>query len=233
MSTTENAKRPPATSTAKPHAEGGGRDLGAKSSASKSSAGTAAPPTQSAAPKVKQESPATKKKVTYEKRMRDLAPVVRVRRKLESTVKRFTKVAAEVERWKNAPALREAATDVATSLAAMLSEATTMPDDFKPERDRKANGHQLAVGAKVTLREKFVARYEDVLGPAERTSLEVISVARGHVSVKTSTGSRLVLPRGHVTRLSTSNPPAANTTRDPSIASPHVISGIARERREA
>lgn len=140
------------------------------------------------------------KKLTYEERMRRLAPIVQVRRKVESTITRFANLADEVKRWRNAPDLREAATKVETALAGLLAEATTTADTFQPERERRVSASQLTPGEKVALREKFVARYEGVLDPAERATLEVVTTTRGHVSVKTATGARIVLPRGHVAR---------------------------------
>ena len=141
-----------------------------------------------------------KKKLTYEERMRALTPIVQVRRKVDSTIKRFATLADEVRRWKNAPDLREAAGEVETALVALLAEATTTADAFEPEKERKAPGSQLKPGTKVALRDKFVARYEGILESTERTSLEVVAIARGHVSVKTATGARIVLPHGHVAR---------------------------------
>lgn len=134
--------------------------------------------------------------------MRALAPIVRLQRKLANTAKRVSKVTGEVQRWANAPAeLRDAATTVTTALAAMLAGATALPDNFKPERERKASSRQLAVGMKVTLRDKFIAKYEGILEPEERASLEVLSISRAHVSVRMPSGARIVLPRGHVAKL--------------------------------
>jgi hypothetical protein len=101
--------------------------------------------------------PDAKKTLTYEKRMRALAPIVQVRRKVESTMKRFTNLAEKVRAWKSAPGLREAASEVETALAGMLAEATTTPDTFQPERERRPPVGNLTPGTRVALREK-VAR---------------------------------------------------------------------------
>jgi len=207
MTTDEKTKRAGAATTAKQSNE----SAAARAAMAKPS--TQAPKSQSAVPRatIAAQSAATRpvviegmtpgKKLTYEERMRRLAPIVRVRRKIESTVKRFANVAEEVRRWKNAPALREAATTVETALAGLLAEATTTTDAFQPERERKACAHQLQPGTKVTFRDKFVPRYEGVLEASERTSLEVVATARGQVSVKTATRARLVLPRGHLAKV--------------------------------
>lgn len=142
------------------------------------------------------------KRPTYEKRMRALAPITRLRRKLTANATRLATIHREVQRWANAPAeLRDAATAVTTALAAMLALATALPDDFKPARERKGGARQLVPGAKAVLRAKVAPRYDGIIGPDERENLEIVSVARGGlVSVKTVTGSHLVLPRSHVTK---------------------------------
>jgi hypothetical protein len=89
---------------------------------------------------------------------------------------------------------------VETALAGLLAEATTTADTFEPEKERKASANQLKPGTRLALRDTFVARYEGILDPAERTNLEVVATARGHVSVKTTTGARIVLPRGHLAK---------------------------------
>jgi hypothetical protein len=137
--------------------------------------------------------------------MRALAPVVRLRRKLTANVTRLSKLSGEVQRWANAPAeLRDAATTVTTALAAMLTVATGLPDDFKPERERKGSARQLAIGMKVTLREKVIAKYDGIVVPEERASLGVASIGRTHVSVKTAAGALVVLPRNHVVKAAAS-----------------------------
>jgi hypothetical protein len=147
----------------------------------------------------------TKNPTTYEARMRALAPVVRLRKKLTANVTRLSKLSREVQRWANAPAeLRDAATTVTTALAAMLTVATGLPDDFTPERGRKGSARQLTVGTKVTLREKAIEPYADVIAPEERASLEVASIGRTHVSVKTAAGALVVLPRNHVVKAAAS-----------------------------
>lgn len=142
------------------------------------------------------------KKSTYEKRMRALAPVVRLRKKLEANAKRLAKVSEELQRWANGPTeLRAAATTLTTALASMLAVANALPDNFKPERERKGSARDLVPGAKAVLRAKVAARYDDIIEPDERGNLEIVSIARGGlVSVKTATGTRLVLPRSHVTK---------------------------------
>lgn len=205
MTTNENAKRSGAATTMKSSANAtraGNAEPNAPSikSDQRAIAPVMTGPQSVPAPTPKREPPVAKKKLTYEERMRALAPIVQVRRKVESTITRFTNIANEVRRWKNAPAIREAASKVEVALAGMLAEATTTPDTFEPERERKASAKQLTPGTKVALRDKFVARYDGVLEPAERASLEVVAIARGHVSVKTATGARIVLPRGHVAK---------------------------------
>jgi hypothetical protein len=145
-----------------------------------------------------------KKPTTYEARMRALAPVMRLRKKLTANVTRLSKVAREVQRWANGPAeLRDAATTVTTALAAMLTVATGLPDDFMPERERKGSARQLTVGTKVTLREKAIERYADVIAPEDRATLEVASIGRTHVFVKTAAGALVVLPRNQVVKATT------------------------------
>lgn len=145
----------------------------------------------------------TAKAQTYERRMRELAPIVRLRRKLQATVLRFSNIAGEVKRWKNAPDLGETASKIETTLAAMLTDATTMPDSFQPERDRKGHPRQLVPGLKVLLSEKVAMKYVGILEPEAASNLEIVSVSRAHVSVKTAAGALIVLPRGHVTRIAT------------------------------
>lgn len=140
------------------------------------------------------------KATTYEARMRALAPVVRIRRKLEATALRFSNIASEVKRWKNAPDLGETASKVETTLAAMLADAATMPDSFRPERERKRSSRQLTSGTKVVLREKAAAKYAGIFEQEAGTTLEVVSVTRAHVSVKTAAGTLVVLPRAHVAK---------------------------------
>lgn len=141
------------------------------------------------------------KKPTYEKRMRELAPALRLRKKLEANVKRLSKIANEIGRWQNASDLRAAATSVTTGLAAMLGVAMALPDDFKPERGRKGGARHLVPGAKAVLRPKVLAKYDGILEPEERANLEIVSVAPGGlVTVTTVSGSRLVLPRSHVAK---------------------------------
>jgi hypothetical protein len=205
--TTDETKRPPAaTTTTTKHAteSGDGRTAPSKpSAATKAQSGprTAIPAVASGAVAAqKREAPAAKKALTYEKRMRSLAPIVQVRRKVESTMKRFANLATQVRRWKNAPDLREAASKVETALVGMLAEATTTPDTFQPERERKTPVGNLTPGTIVALREKVVGRYDGVLEAAERAGLEIVTSTRTHVSVKTATGLRIVVPRAHLTR---------------------------------
>jgi hypothetical protein len=207
MTTNENAKRSGTATTTKPSNE-----RAATPAATSKPSGPSLKNPQAAGPdeitatrgaaalSPKREPAVAKTKLTYEERMRRLTPIVQVRRKVDSTIKRFTNLADEVRRWKNAPGLHEATSKVEVALAGMLAEATTTPDTFEPERVRKAAASHLTPGTAVALRDKFVARYDGVLDPAERASLEVVAIARGHVSVKTATGARIVLPRGHVTR---------------------------------
>lgn len=143
---------------------------------------------------------AAKAKPTYQARMRALAPVVRLRKKLEATAKRFSKIANEVKRWRNAPDLREKASTVEATLAAMVGDAASLPDAFEPERERKGSARHLAAGAEVVLREKVAAKYSDLLETEPGATLEVVAVTRGHVSVRTTAGALVVLPRAHVTR---------------------------------
>lgn len=143
------------------------------------------------------------KKPTYEKRMRALAPVARLRRKLDANSKRIATIHGEVQRWANAPELRDAANAVTTALASMRAVATALPDDFRPERERKGSTRQLAIGTKVSLRAKLVERYADVISPEERGSLEVVSIGRAHVSVKTASGALVVLPPSHIVKAAT------------------------------
>lgn len=142
---------------------------------------------------------------TYEARMRALAPVVRLRKKLEANAKRLSKVSEEALSWANAPSeLREAATSATTALAALIAVAMALPDDFKPEGIRNGSARHLAPGSKVTIRENVSTKYDGILEPEERSTLEVVSVSSGKharvVSVRTASGLRLVLPRAHVTR---------------------------------
>lgn len=74
------------------------------------------------------------KTATYEARMRQLAPIVRLRRKLEATAKRFSNVAREVKRWTNAPELAEKAASVEVTIATLVADAAALPDTFVPER---------------------------------------------------------------------------------------------------
>ncbi len=198
MSTTENAKRFGTTAkttkqsntaaAGSPKPEVASLDRPAHLEAPAPTLASSAGPGQPQAPK---------RKATYEERMRRLPPIVQVRRKLQSTITRFANLAVEVRAWRNAPDLSEAATRVEASLAGMLAEAMTTSDAFQPDKERAAS-RPLPVGARVALREKFGARYEGVVDPEERASLEVVATTRGHVSVKTATGLRLVLARGHV-----------------------------------
>jgi hypothetical protein len=205
MTTNESAKRPSAATTTKSN-EASSTAPSSKASAPSirshqpAIAGATTGPQSAAAPSPKREVPVAKKKLTYEDRMRALTPIVQVRRKVESTIMRFTNLADEVRRWKNAPALHEAASRVEAALAGMLAEATTTPDTFQPEKERKASSKQLKPGTRVILRDKFVARYDGLLEPAERASLEVVATARGHISVKTAMGVRIVVPRGHLVK---------------------------------
>lgn len=169
MTTDEKTKRPGAATTAKQsNASAAARAASSKPSAPAPKSQQSAVPrattsAQGAAPRpasVVTEGMTPGKKLTYEERMRRLAPIVRVRRKVDSTIKRFANLADEVRRWKNAPDLREAASKVETALAGLLAEATTTADTFQPERERKASANQLKPGTKVSLRDKFVARYE-------------------------------------------------------------------------
>jgi len=191
MSTTENAKRPGTTKTKQSNTTAAGSpkpEVASLDTPAHLEAAPASPPGQPQAPK---------RKATYEERVRRLPPIVQVRRKLQSTITRFANLAVEVRAWRNAPDLSEAATRVEASLAGMLAEAMTTSDAFQPDKERAAS-RPLPVGARVALREKFGARYEGVVDPEERASLEVVATTRGHVSVKTATGLRLVLARGHV-----------------------------------
>ncbi len=139
------------------------------------------------------------KKPTYEAQMRALSPAVRLRRKLANTAKRLSKISGEVRSWANAPPeLRDASSTTMTMLSAMLAGAVALPDDFKPERVRKALAGQLAVGTLAALRPKVSVKYDGILDPEERQSLEIVSVALGFVSVRTIRGACLVLPRAHV-----------------------------------
>lgn len=148
----------------------------------------------------KSEVGAAEVKPTYEARMRALAPVVRLRKKLEATAKRFSKIANEVKRWRNTPELGEKASTVEAMLAAMVGDAATLPDAFEPERERKGSARQLVAGAEVILRERVAAKYAGLLETDQGASLEVVAVTRGHVSVRTTAGAPVVLPRAHVTR---------------------------------
>lgn len=206
MTTNENPKRPVTAATKKSDEGAAARAANSKPSAPSPTSdrgvpGATTPAQVATAPAAKREPPVAKKKLTYEERMRVLAPIVQVRRKVESTIKRFANLANELRRWKNAPELREAASKVEAALAGLLAEATTTADTFEPQKERKASASQLQPGAKLALRDKFIATYEGILDAAERVNLEVVAIARGHVSVKTSTGARIVLPRGHVAKM--------------------------------
>ena len=206
MTINENVKRSGAATTTKSSASAATAPISKATAPSVRSqqppvGGATTGPQSASPPSAKREPPVARKKPTYEERMRRLAPLVRVRRKVESTITRFTNLADEVRRWRNAPALGEAASKVEAALAGMLVEVTTTPDAFEPDRERKASAKQLRPGTKVALRDKFVARYDGVLDLGERASLEVVAFARGHVSVKTATGARIVLPRGHVAKV--------------------------------
>lgn len=143
----------------------------------------------------------TTAKTSYEKRMRELPPVVRLRRKLASNAKRMAKIIREAQRWTNAPKLGEQAAALGTALAAMLAVASDLPDDFKPNRERQAGSRKVSVGMKVGLVERVATRYDGMIDAEERTTLEVVSIAKGLVSVRSACGARLVLPVRHVTRL--------------------------------
>ncbi|MBX3221914.1 MAG: hypothetical protein KF795_15465 [Labilithrix sp.] len=140
-------------------------------------------------------------KQSYEKRMRELSPVVRLRKKLASNAKRMAKIVGEAQRWSNAPELREATASVGSALTALLAVASALPDDFKPERERHVGSRKVSVGMKVGLVEKLASKYDGVIDAEERTALEVVSLAKGLVSVRTASGARIVLPIRHVTRL--------------------------------
>lgn len=140
----------------------------------------------------------TPKKPTYEMRMRQLAPIVRLKKKLEATSKRFSNIASEVKRWQNALELGEQAKTVEASLAAMLHAVTTMPTEFSPARQKRGNPRQLTVGGKVALRGSVAARYAGIVEP--EVALEVVAITRAHVSVRTAAGALVVLARAHVVR---------------------------------
>lgn len=206
MATEENTKRVGAANRATQNHEGvTSRTAGAAVAASSPKGpdrtlggGTAS--ALAASTGLRREQPVATKKLTYEERMRALAPIVQVRRRVDSTIKRFGNLADDVRRWKNAPSLREAAAKVELALAGMLAEAMTTADTFVPEKQRKPTANELKPGTKLALRDKFFARYEGILDAAERVDLEVVTTARRHVAVKTATGARIVLPRGHLAK---------------------------------
>lgn len=146
----------------------------------------------------------TAKKLTYDARMRKLAPVVRLRAKLRATILRFGNVAEEVGSWKNAPDLAREARAVLEALESMGDVAKSMPDAFAPERDRRAPaGRVLAKGTLVWIREKVAETYQGIVcnedGDATEIELTVLDVVKGRVACRAPDGSKVFIPRGHLT----------------------------------
>ena len=159
-------------------------------------------------------------KLTYEKRMRELAPATRLQRKLATNARRVAKIVDEVALWTNATELRAAAGTVTEALSNMVAAAALLPDSFKPEREPKGNARRLIPGAKVVLHEAVSPKYDGILEPEEQRHLEVVSVSSGKlarvVAVKTASGVRLVLPRAHVVRAAVED----ERTAVPSMSAP-------------
>lgn len=160
---------------------------------------TAAPKPEAHKPKEKPKTeaqPTSGKKLTYEARMRQLPQIERIRRKLASTILRFENLHEELVTWKNAADLNNEAKTVRGALDEMLDVAKSMPDDFKPERDRKARESHLQPGVKVTIREKVAESYEGVI--ETDAELEVLDIRKGRVVCKTAEGEKVFIPRGHL-----------------------------------
>ncbi len=154
----------------------------------------------------------TPKTSTYEARMRQLAPIVRLQKKLEATAKHFSILAREVRRWENARNLGETATKIEAAVAEMLADTMMVPDSFQPQRTRRGNHRQLTSGTKVILRERVLGKYSALLEYEAASTLEVVSVSRANVAVKSGSGALIVLPRAHVARLGA---PASSPTDVP------------------
>lgn len=139
------------------------------------------------------------KPVSYEARMRALAPAVRMRKKLAANARRLEKLTNELRRWQNASEVGSAAVAVGTAFATLIGLADGLPDDFKPTRLSRGGAGTFVPGAIVALRPKLVGKYEGILDVEDRGMLQIVSVGRGGlVSVSTSRGARLVLPRAHL-----------------------------------
>lgn len=150
--TSNETKRSAASTTAR-HASESGNDHAAPTkptapTKSHQTAVRAATPATPSGPVAvpKREASTAEKPFTYEKRMRSLAPIVQVRRKVESTMKRFANLAAHVRGWKNAPDLREAAAKVETALAGMLVVATGSSEHHFHRNHRRPGGHRWCCG---------------------------------------------------------------------------------------
>lgn len=149
-------------------------------------------------------------KLTYQERMRKMKPHERVRTKLDSTIERFEYIVSEVETWRNKDPKKPEAIhpDVlsivkgAKAALAAIEEVTdlvkALPKDFVADKPRKAPTSSLEEGAIVNLREKHGKTYDDVIETKDRKGMTVMSVRKGRVVVKTVSGEKIVLPRGHV-----------------------------------
>ncbi len=114
-------------------------------------------------------------------------------------ISRCTAILARVKGW--SPAL-ETATQNAIGELTIASEALrTLPATFSPTGS--AVKAALQVGSIVSIREKVAKTYEDVIEDAlELTGLTVLKVGDKHVTLKTTSGASIIVPRKHVELLS-------------------------------
>ena len=124
-------------------------------------------------------------------------------RKMEQKVNYVRKCLVAVQRdargWD--AALEEALADSLARLNAAVSAAGALPDTFQPPKAAPGQGRNvkpLAEGDAIDITDKAAPTYADVLDAAELKGLTVTRVIGAKVAAKTASGTKVVLPRGHV-----------------------------------
>lgn len=87
----------------------------------------------------------------------------------------------------------------AAGIKEAVEAAKVLPDSFKPSKRAAGTGRvQLQAGQKVNVTEKAQKHYADILDAKEMVGLEVKRTSGKKVICKTSDGTSIIIPRGHL-----------------------------------
>ncbi len=140
---------------------------------------------------------AASRKPTYVERMRKLTPAARAQAKIGNTLLRFSALRDEVTGW--SPEITVAADTALAALSTLGHLLVAVPATFAPPASIRARAAKLVAGDAVTIREKRVALYMDVLPDAsELEGLTIAKIGESHVTLLSRSGSRIIVPTSHI-----------------------------------